>query len=93
MCKNATVMCLRAIEHSSSAQTSFVPKLTTMFTVTETKILSCRTLHSFDVLTKPLEYGDANVQHDSGVQILACVSVLLLVPSVAAGCCLGMVTC
>ena len=61
-------MSARAVQHSPSAWASFVPKLTKMFTVAETNVPR-------RVLANALEYGDAIVQHDSGVQTLARVSV------------------
>ena len=76
MCGSVPVTSLRAIQHSPSAWAGFVPKLTTTLTVTET-IIPVLTHVAFlrRMFTNPLEYGDAILQHDSGVQILADVSV------------------
>ena len=72
MCRSVAVPSQCATQHSPSAWAGFAPKLTTTLAVTETKIpvlvhvtfLRC-------TLANPLEYADAIVQHDSGVQILA----------------------
>ena len=79
MCRSVAVSNIRAIQNFPSAWASFVPKLTTMFTVTETKILGVTHVAFIShLLTNPLEHGDAIVQHDSGLQILADVYVTLL---------------
>ena len=56
------------------AWASFVPKVTTMFTVTKNSCLRSRCVSS-PYAHQSLGYGDAIVHHDSGVQILAGVSV------------------
>ena len=59
-----------------SAWAGFAAKLTATLTVTETKI-SVLAHGAFlrHMLTNPLEHGDATIQHDTGVQILADVFV------------------
>ena len=75
MCRSVTVTSPRAIQHSPSAWAGFVPKMTTMLTVTEKNpcIISRCILRR--MLTNPLEYVDAIAQHDSSMQILPGVSV------------------
>ena len=77
MCRCVTVTGPRAVQHLPSAWAGFLPKLTTTLTVSETKNNPVLSHVAFlrRKLTNPLEYGDAIVQPDPGVQILADVSV------------------
>ena len=71
MCRNVTMMSLRTIQHSPSAWASFVPKLTTIITVAETKTLSYLTLRSF-AMCSPIPRNMATPSYNTTV---ACKSL------------------